>query len=33
LNARLPNDPDKEIRIAADEQAKITAIRLNKLFA
>lgn len=33
LMARLPNDPDKEIRIAADEQAKITAIRLNKLFA
>jgi len=33
LNARLPNDPEKEIRIAAEEQAKITAIRLNKLFA
>ena len=33
LNARLPNDPDKELRIAAEEQAKITAIRLNKLFA
>jgi len=33
LMARLPNDPDKEIRIAAEEQGKITAIRLNKLFA
>jgi len=33
LVARLPNDWDTEIQIAAEEQAKITAIRLNKLFA
>ena len=31
LDARMPNDPDKELRVAAGEQAKITAIRLNKL--
>jgi 5-hydroxyisourate hydrolase/2-oxo-4-hydroxy-4-carboxy-5-ureidoimidazoline decarboxylase len=31
LEARLPNDPDSELRIAMGEQAKITAIRLNKL--
>ena len=30
LRARLPNDPDAEIRIAAEEQAKITALRLNR---
>ena len=33
LNARLSNDRDAEMRIAAEEQRKITAIRLNKLFA
>jgi 2-oxo-4-hydroxy-4-carboxy-5-ureidoimidazoline decarboxylase len=29
LNARLGNDPRDEIRIAAGEQAKITALRLG----
>jgi 2-oxo-4-hydroxy-4-carboxy-5-ureidoimidazoline decarboxylase len=29
LEARLQNDPDTEIRIAAEEQARITAIRLR----
>jgi len=33
LQARLPNDPSAEIRIAAGEQSKITKIRLQKLFA
>jgi len=33
LELRLPNDPEKEIEIAAAEQAKITRIRLEKLFA
>ncbi|MEO6523656.1 MAG: 2-oxo-4-hydroxy-4-carboxy-5-ureidoimidazoline decarboxylase [Mucilaginibacter sp.] len=33
LESRLPNDPDREIEIAATEQAKITRIRLEKLFA
>lgn len=33
LRSRLPNDPEKEIEIAAAEQAKITRIRLEKLFA
>lgn len=33
LCARLPNAPANEIRIAAGEQAKITALRLNKLEA
>ncbi|EHQ30458.1 2-oxo-4-hydroxy-4-carboxy-5-ureidoimidazoline decarboxylase [Mucilaginibacter paludis] len=33
LDARLPNDPAREIKIAAGEQAKITRIRLEKLFA
>lgn len=33
LESRLPNDPEKEIEIAAAEQAKITRIRLEKLFA
>lgn len=33
LESRLPNDPEKEIEIAAGEQAKITRIRLEKLFA
>ena len=33
LNARLGNDPDDELEIAAGEQAKITRIRLEKLLA
>lgn len=32
LNRRLENDPDVEIKIAMEEQAKITRIRLEKLF-
>lgn len=31
LHARLPNAPEEEIKIAADEQNKITKIRLEKL--
>ena len=31
LKARLANDPDKELRVAAGEQAKITRLRLEKL--
>ncbi len=31
LEARLTNSPEEEIRIAAGEQAKITAIRLSQL--
>ncbi len=31
LYQRLPNDQDTELRIAAMEQQKITAIRLNGL--
>lgn len=31
LESRMPNDPDKELRVAAGEQAKITRIRLDKL--
>jgi 2-oxo-4-hydroxy-4-carboxy-5-ureidoimidazoline decarboxylase len=31
LEARLPNDPAVEIEIAADEQSKITNLRLEKL--
>lgn len=31
LESRLPNEPDKELNIAAQEQAKITHIRLEKL--
>ncbi|MCA9493800.1 MAG: allantoicase, partial [Myxococcales bacterium] len=31
LRARLPNDPAAELRIAAGEQVKITALRLGKL--
>jgi 2-oxo-4-hydroxy-4-carboxy-5-ureidoimidazoline decarboxylase len=31
LKARLPNDPVEEILIAADEQNKITKLRLQKL--
>ena len=33
LRARLDNDPDDELRIAAAEQAKITRLRLEKLLA
>lgn len=33
LQARLPNNPENEILIAAGEQNKITRIRLEKLFA
>ena len=33
LQARLPNSPEAEIRIAAGEQDKITRIRLEKLLA
>ena len=32
LRARLSNDPETEFRVAALEQAKITRIRLEKLF-
>ena len=31
LEARLPNDPDSELKIAGQEQLKITLLRLNKL--
>ncbi|HKC46686.1 MAG TPA: 2-oxo-4-hydroxy-4-carboxy-5-ureidoimidazoline decarboxylase [Gemmatimonadales bacterium] len=31
LKARLINDPDKELRVAAGEQVKITRLRLEKL--
>ena len=31
LGSRLPNPPDVEIRIAAEEQAKITELRLKNL--
>jgi 2-oxo-4-hydroxy-4-carboxy-5-ureidoimidazoline decarboxylase len=31
LHARLPNPADVEIRIAAEEQARITALRLSRL--
>jgi 2-oxo-4-hydroxy-4-carboxy--5-ureidoimidazoline (OHCU) decarboxylase len=31
LEMRLGNDPDRELRIAADEQSKITHLRLRKL--
>ena len=31
LRARMPNDPETEIRIAAGEQAKITELRLDLL--
>ena len=33
LRARLPNDAATEIRIAAEEQAKITELRLRSLGA
>ncbi len=32
LTARLNNNPDQEIKIAMDEQNKITRLRLEKLF-
>jgi OHCU decarboxylase len=31
LQARLPNDPETELRIAMEEQEKITQLRLQKL--
>ena len=31
LERRMGNDPETEIRIAADEQRKITRLRLMKL--
>jgi 2-oxo-4-hydroxy-4-carboxy-5-ureidoimidazoline decarboxylase len=33
LQWRLPNDPEQELRVAAEEQRKITRLRLEKLFA
>jgi len=33
LRQRIPNDPGKELEIAAGEQAKITRLRLEKLAA
>lgn len=33
LQQRLPNDSDQELRVAADEQRKITRIRLEKLLS
>jgi 2-oxo-4-hydroxy-4-carboxy-5-ureidoimidazoline decarboxylase len=33
LNARMPNDTEKELRIAAGEQTKITDLRLDKLLS
>jgi len=33
LQARLPNDPNQELKIAMGEQAKITRLRLEKLLA
>jgi allantoicase len=33
LKKRLPNDPEAELRIAAEEQRKITRLRLEKLLA
>lgn len=33
LQARLPNDPSQELKIAMGEQAKITRLRLEKLLA
>ena len=32
LRSRLPNSPDRELRIAAEEQNKITTLRLKKAF-
>jgi OHCU decarboxylase len=33
LTARLANDPDTELRVAAEEQRKITRLRLERLLA
>jgi allantoicase len=33
LHGRMPNDPEAELRIAAEEQRKITRLRLEKLLA
>jgi 2-oxo-4-hydroxy-4-carboxy-5-ureidoimidazoline decarboxylase len=33
LQARLPNGPRTELRLAAEEQKKITRLRLERLFA
>ena len=33
LGARLPNESEAELRVAAAEQAKITRLRLEKLLA
>ncbi len=33
LRSRLGNDPDAELRIAAEEQSRITKLRLEKLIA
>src|SRR5207247_66515 len=33
LRGRLSNDPGAELRVAAEEQAKITRLRLDKLVA
>lgn len=33
LNSRLPNAPEEELAIAAEEQRKITQLRLEKLFS
>ena len=33
LRSRLPNSPEQEIRVAAEEQNKITRLRLEKLLA
>ncbi len=33
LQARLPNQPEDELRIAAAEQNKITLLRLRKLLS
>ena len=33
LEDRLPNSPEEEIKIAAEEQNKITKIRIEKLFS
>jgi 2-oxo-4-hydroxy-4-carboxy-5-ureidoimidazoline decarboxylase len=32
LRTRMPNSPEAELRVAADEQAKITRLRLKRLF-
>ena len=32
LNSRLKNEPEQEIKIAMDEQSKITRLRLERLF-